>query len=509
MSQTLKPSGVSGGHNVPHNYRAAMLGEKYPEIVYLDSHSLEISETNRTETGDITFSVWDSASRQLVTRMVPTTSARLQSIRVDVGMPAFDHSYLDEIIAAQCIREIFRGRFDCNYRDRRAEVYIPVQPLDFPEISGQLVSGGTDPTQDAIGRTTGFMTPAFERVLALRGTLAAKYATGVHTVMWQDKTDCSVCSAVPGGIFVGGTQIGDAAGDNVQSLDNSSPANRWDSASDLALGLAATDVVTDMIALNDALIITWADNIDPATATTGGVKVYRNGSATEVEAAGAAIANALYGITRQGTRIVVVGADGKVFQTPTNDILNGWTDISDSTVTGHFLDVAATPQVVYIASADGKAYGLTGAAIEDITSDVDPAGAASSLNAVSVLDNKRGLVHVLFGGSAGFLSENTDAQNSDNWEVQTLGSATITAISGSTWRVLVGGGTTLYERSLLTIENNYEVMPFKAFSFEAGQVLTGNITAIATAEWLYGHNIAAVATDAGEVAYIRSTVQSA
>lgn len=234
----------------------------------------------------------------------------------------------------------------------------------------------------------------------------------------------------------------------------------------------ASQIVTDIYQDGDVIYATYAGNVDPATATTGGIVRIVGGVSTTV----LSLAAGMYGITFAEKKFVAVGATGRLYES--SDGIT-WTLVANTVLAStHFKRVVFEPKTgkCYIAghgAADGAAATWDGNIIVDITSQVGTL-TGKKLQAVKVLSSDDAdYAHVAFGGDSGFYSENGDLENNATWTVVPLPTITdtVSAIEGDSWRTYVGAGTKIHQRSIFTKMD---------FATLVSSGITGNITDGAT-----------------------------
>jgi hypothetical protein len=494
MSELPRPVSAFGGHSTNEMFRLYVQGS-YPSFINLDGHSLAMPTQDATEQLDIPDTRYDVASKSLVTTMVATKRTKITKRQASIGAPPWDISVLDELEYTGVVRDYMTLRADCEYCNRRAFIYKSHLALGQFTTSENLVKGGPDPTAELIGRTAPLEVNDIVDFRPLIGRVAKDVgANALYAALWQNAGDCSEAVPCPGGLFVGGGQIGGTAAEILASITTSTA--RFDTVAAINAGLPAGSIITAMILVDNTIVGTFADNINPATATTGGVFYFKNNVVTVGEDSGGVLAEPLYAITREGNRILAVGKGGATYVALKNNLRTGWLEITNA-YTGHFLAVASTGNVTYIASSDGNAYSLTGVVFTDITAVVDPQNDATALNSVTHL----GKGHIMFGGTPGFISENRKADNGGTWTVDIIGggAGTVQTIAGTSERIFIGLDDEIQERSPFTMEN--DIMQFQVFELQGGQTLSGNIRQIVVLDWLYGPNVFAAVTTAGEIVY--------
>lgn len=220
----------------------------------------------------------------------------------------------------------------------------------------------------------------------------------------------------------------------------------------------------------DLRLVGFSDTNVVSTAATGGIVASFDGGLTYALATGVAVP--IHSITKfAGVYIAVGGAGagpGAVFVS-TNGA--NWTAVTSSLLTGvnAMIAVAADEEAFYVSGEGARLLRgeVSGGVIVLSDLSANLGGSPGDITAVAVL----GRDHLMVGGASGYVAESFDGGLTWNLPF-TAGAAAVGAIAGNCFRVLVGAGSTLYERSLLTDS------AFKPVTLKNGATVTGNYTSI-------------------------------
>lgn len=177
--------------------------------------------------------------------------------------------------------------------------------------------------------------------------------------------------------------------------------------------------------------------------------------------------------------------DGKTYTPVSSTLLSATFPISSIAVDeedGVFYMTTLQPKLIKGEYSGGSIV------LTDLTSTL-PA-TLQQLYRVTVLGRK----HIIVGGANGYLAESLDG--GDSWDKPAIsGTGTIAGIAGNRHRTVIGVGSTLYERSVLT---NFD---FKPMTLQTGTTVSGNITAITNPPNEFNYFLAV--TDEGEVIFTK------
>lgn len=242
------------------------------------------------------------------------------------------------------------------------------------------------------------------------------------------------------------------------------------------------------------VLVGFANNIAPATATTGGTLFSVDGGANLTLDSNITVS--VWGVEKFAGQYVAVGgttAGGKVWTSPDG---TAWTEVVsaaipvDQPLTGISVDNDAG--AVYIVGGGGAVLkGRASGGSITLTALTDH-GATGLLRAVNVFGDD----HVAVGGASGFYAESVNG--GADWTTPDVpGTAIVNAIAGTQHRAMVGvasaGG--LFVRDVLT------KFLYEAEDFADGVTVTGDITGVAIdkSDTLENQNYFAAVTDDGEV----------
>lgn len=260
-----------------------------------------------------------------------------------------------------------------------------------------------------------------------------------------------------------------------------------------------SELVTDIYASDDIVIVLAADSLDPTASTAGEIRYSTDGGVTwasAVDDSNVAMAAPLHAISEVPGGFLAVGNGGNAWIS-TDGVT--WTQIVDATLLAATDDLFAiaydkgTGNVLVVGAdaANGLLYQFNGTGVSGAFSDITstlPATVPSSLNSIAVIANG----HFMVGGASGYLVEATGFQNGGTWTAAALSTTnTITYIAGSQLMVYVGAEDELWERNPFTELNFKRMTPTVA--------ITGDVTGAAVRTTQYKDVIGvAFVTSAGE-----------
>lgn len=276
--------------------------------------------------------------------------------------------------------------------------------------------------------------------------------------------DCPGCADVPGLAFVAGGGDGTAAAEAIKTDD------RFSTQAAMSTGAAIGQFVSAYYNDGSLIVEGTTDDFTPGTAATGSLHVSRDGGNTWSTISG--ITAPIYGIDRLGDTLFVVGGTGAGVPVlyKSEDGGKSWSAVSHTLISGTdaFLGIAVDQESGrgYIVGEGGTLLLLqtSGSAVTLTDLSGNLAGSPGALGAIAVLAKD----FIAVGGAAGYYAESQDGGVSFT-QYGVSGSTAIAKIAGDRWRTVVGAGTKLYERSVLT---NYE---FQEVTLENGVSNTGTI----------------------------------
>lgn len=301
--------------------------------------------------------------------------------------------------------------------------------------------------------------------------------------------ECAGCDSTIGldAIIVGGDGT---AAPTVQVTDN-----RFGTVTSKSVG-AATDVGKDVVTIGDNVVVALYTGASFAAATAGKLYVSSDRLATSpVQITG--LVDVLSKFAVNGNTVYAVGKDdggAAVMHISTNKGTS-WVPVTSTALpAGALLDVAwdAMAQKLYTVGEDGAVLvgQMSGSTLvlTDISANVDEA--TTDFTTVVVLDYN----HIFIGGSGGVALESRDG--GVTWTtVVVAGTTAITAADGDKNRLVVGAGTNIYIRDVLTQGN------FRAVTLEYGQTLAGVVADVTMAPENF--NLFVVTTVSGEVVVLK------
>jgi hypothetical protein len=506
FEENQKPRDALGVYN-ESSRQMLYMEAVYPQVYALPSHGFTLTAQEESEPSKAPVTEWNAFTRQLERKDVTTSRKIVTNVEFEIACPPWTHSRVIEAANAGVQADFLLFRDATEYKDRRVEVYSPSTALKEAIRSENLKMGGLDPQSELVGKTTGATTKTIMEIWAARGEKVNDLgANPLYAVCFANPDYDGVRDEAPGEIIVGGGQLGNAT-DEIMSV-MSSEDSQYDTPNDLSTGLAAGQKVTGLVQVGNLTFASYADNILPASATTGGILVYDGSTVDEVLVAGSPIGEALYAIVydSENQRVIAVGKGGKIYTISRTNYLVA-TDRSDATVTDDMISIAVSRGTGYIATDNGNAYTFSGVTLTDITEEVVGAIEPSELNRVAYLGNE----HIAFGGASGFFSESDDG--GVTWRPTQInnGVGNVRAIAGQAWRIFVGIDDTLFERSALSLQAGDQVddsLKWREFALEGNVALSGNIRDIAMLNWMNGPNVFVAVTEASEIVYLRAAVSS-
>ena len=408
---------------------------------------------------------------------------------------------MDELVEGGGIHAVVRSRVDCDYCDRKGFVYLPDAPFGVIKETDNLVSGGTEDVEEAVGRTSEFSTQAKEIYRPLELIIGdASVGNNLYAAVWDEGDGCNAAGFCPDEAIVAGQN------DAFMAV-LSTVTDKFDTTTTITTGLGVGNIITDIEIFGDLVVGTWTDNIDPTAATDGGVFIYQNGAVSQGLSGGAVLGIPMYGITKQGNNFIAVGQNGAVYQASRVTPLV-WTQITNTLTTEDLvaIDADESTGVSYIASKTAEAYTLLGINLTDISANVKAGATPASLESVKVLGDD----HVAFGGATGFFAEHRNASlvsATNQFTVQTLNSGTgsVNDIEGNSWRTFAAIASKIFERSIITL--NEDVMTFLELELVSGAV-AGNYMSLDVAHRFGAPNYLVAVTDTGEAIYAKPCTAS-
>ena len=325
-------------------------------------------------------------------------------------------------------------------------------------------------------------------IFGLRGRIVRTNANPLHTVSFCDR-DCVNCQeSCTVGVF------GGAAADTGLTDDMFATDTAYDVTAVTTILPAAIFTDEECLGGNGSVVYTYADTIDPATATTGGIAYTLEGEGGALIDVGLTVA--FFAVFAAGGRYIAAGSGGAVYES--TDLLN-WTQLAAAVTTTDFYSGVYDPYTgdIWLVGVDGgadAAYKLEGGSLIDVTTVVNGGSAGTGFRSIGLLGNG----HVAVGSLDGRLLESvsTPTEAAFTQVYLNAGGNPITVIVGDRSRQIIGVGTQLLERSVLT-NRDFTAVPF------TGTAPTGNYTdgdlCLESNEIYNGANTFIFVTDDGEL----------
>jgi|SRR3990172_7449599 len=395
---------------------------------------------------------------------------------------------------APCKRDFFAVAKCTDDDARYAHFYaFPRSVLDESEQANELIVTTGDAV--AVDRQAMLHTPRTNLYWALGVDEQQTDTEALYAIAFRF-ADCQSCPLDPHQLGVYGG--GDGTGVPIYK----STDDRFATSSAISNSIPSGSIITDLFTNGNVIVATYADTIDPVTATTGGIAYSTDGGTTVSVASG--ITNALYGVTQGAGYYWAVGKDGVIVRARN---LASWSTFTQTVFAtpDALYKIAHDPNTNYLyvcgwTGADGVAGRINGNSITDISTDVNVTG--KKLYDVAVLGNEgsapiEDFNHVVFVGQAGTMRENEDAASGGTYTSVAVAATTddLYFVGGDKIRTIVAGGTRVYERSPLYEDDTI----FTALPVNPGTTVTGNIRGGATGETWEGASHFAFVTSTGEV----------
>jgi len=423
-------------------------------------------------------------------RVVPYTYVKRAAVETSrtytVGFPsgALWTPAMEFALRAGCTKDFYLVFLCPEDRQYRHWVALPDATLNPPIEAEDIITTGED--TNMVTMTSELQTPQQVRGFELGTEIVYDVGGTVKSNAIAFLTqDCAGCDYQPGlaVITVGGD--GTAIPSVIISED------RFATVSTSTVGTAA-DRAKAIYSNGDTLVLAVYTGATFAAATVGEVQVSQDRGSTWTEITG--LVDVIAGIAGNESTVFAFGknADGDAVLHMSTNAGASWT-ASTSTVlpTGSALMGGAWDNEqgrLYLVGEGGTL--LVGRIVgsnltlTDISANLP--GTPGDLLAVAVLGEN----NILVGGAAGYAAESRDG--GVTWEtVIVSGTTAITAIAGNKHRAMVGAGSNLYERTVMTKN------AFKKVTLELGQTLSGTITSLVMGPE-GNFNLFAGTTDAGE-----------
>jgi len=298
-----------------------------------------------------------------------------------------------------------------------------------------------------------------------------------------------VCKSCSGGLFDNG----------IVFLSDSTPAAPNALITEDRFGTYATPVVaatstyfaTAAVEVGDVVILGLSDDSDPATGAAGAVRLSLDGGVTWFSPLSAtAPAVPIYGLAVFDNAYYAVGGGGEIWKS--EDVVN-WEQITHTATTAALtaISVDEDNQRAYISGLASTLLVIENNAVIDLSASLAAAGLApgTALYAVAVFDDD----FVAVGGAGGVYYETQDGFTNIS-AVSLAGLLTdVRVILGSKYRQVVGMGTSIVMRDLLSRMN------YSAVALRFNQTVTGAIRAGAMGYGPHGDNLFILGDVTGDV----------
>lgn len=458
------------------SYRLLMQDATYPNLIALDCGfgvgQPEYDETNAVER---TFYCYDKRAGRLVPKTEVLYGASVRKIRYPISLPKGKTLYspIHQFAGKNCPRDLFMV-YICppNQEDNH---FIRMPNGRFGAVKQDSVFIEHDGDQDGTPYTASSELTVTEQqtYYHLVANKVQDITNSLSAIGWIFG-ECVECDAFE-------HRVGLYGGTNILARTT----NAFGAGTTITTGLASTAVINGILADGNTIIAVYTDT------TNGGVLKSVDGGLTFTNVSPASC-KPLNDVIRAGSAYYAVGGTGYIIKSVDG---SNWTVVANTVAASATLtDLAYDPKSrqIYIAgdaSSAGVALMITSSgAIIDISALVQgSAGSLPILHAVHVLGEK----HIAFAGATGFFSESTDGGGV--FANATVGSSALKVLMGDSFRTFLGGGTSLYQRSIST------EMAWKAATFAPGVTVTGNFLSGAEGNNSQGANYFGAVTDAGEI----------
>ena len=480
-----KPMSMSGGTTIDTQY-PLYVEDVYPQVMQMDGHSFV--QTNVAETAPPEVPLPIVVDGKIIMSSIMSTRKYISRVEYQIGIPAWQYSVLEEIVAAGASPDIIRIRAECDECNEEAYIYTPTNPPSELKETDNLTSGGLDGSENLIGKTTDFAVVLPQRMMGMTyAVVRDDIAQALYAVGWIEGTACSLADFCPDDIIAAG------AASLLELV--ATVATKWDDETVIA-GVTPAHFITDIAVRKGVVAVTFANDLDPALAITGGIAYYRDGAVAIALVDGIANTDPWYAVDWVDKRWVAVGQAGAIAVTDTNN-MEDWTSVVQTVTAGHLMDIAGDTSngIFYIVESAGGAFTLKGSIMTDITALVDPGTLLTTLHSVAVVYPD----HVLYGGDTGYVMENTAASVGGVFTATTLGANNIESITGDRWRQWFGHGAELFERSVLTMSEDR--LAYEQVDFLGSQAPTGDIMALDYVRRFNGPNFLVGVTDDNELIF--------
>lgn len=377
----------------------------------------------------------------------------------------------------------FYARYLCPELPEYEIAYIyPESLLDQPSEVNDFITNTTD--TEVLSEQTTLRTTERKILWAIGVSAVADQVNPLNAVAFNLE-DCVGCTSDVWVSLIAGGAPTALASPFAQLTEN-----RFTNVSAVATGIPVDSIITGVYSSGDVRLYSFSDG-PIATGTVGGVAASFDGGLTW--ALDTNITAPMYAVGKFNDVYIAVGGTGAgigLVYSSTNGL--EWTAVTSTALSGttalYRMAVDTVGNAFYFGGEGGKLYKgtLVGGTIDidDISANLPTV--SSLISAIAVLAPG----HVAVGAAAGYVAESFDAGADFNLTPFTSASA-VTGIDGTCYRTVIGAGTKVYERSILTSQ------AFKVLA----STFTGDVTDVTMAPGDFNYFV--VTTDDGEVLFLK------
>ncbi len=386
-----------------------------------------------------------------------------------------------------CYADFF-AKYLCPENSEFDIAYIyPDSLLDPPSEVNDFITNTTD--TEVLTEQTTLRTTERKILWGLKVTEVVDQINALNTVSF-DLEDCAGCATdVWVSMIAGGVPTALASPAAQITVD------RFTNVTAAVTGIPADSIITGSYSAGDVRLLSFSDAAAVA-GTVGGVAASFDAGVTW--ALDSNITAPIYAVNKFNDTYVAVGGTAAgigLIYTSSNGL--DWTSLAPAAITGtnalHRLAVDGG-SAFYFGGEGGKLYKgvLSGGsiAVTDISANLPTV--STLISAIAVLAPGQ----VMVGAAAGYVAESFDDGDTFARSAFTSASA-VTGIGGSKYRVVLGAGAKVFERSILTNQ------AFKALT----STFSGDVTEVTAAPG--DNNYFAVSTDDGEIVMLNPNFPNA
>lgn len=386
-----------------------------------------------------------------------------------------------------CYADFF-AKYLCPENSEFDIAYIyPDSLLDPPSEVNDFITNTTD--TEVLTEQTTLRTTERKILWGLKVTEVIDQVNPLNTVSF-DLEDCAGCSNdVWVNLIAGGVPTALAA-PAAQLTDD-----RFTNVSTAVTGIPADSIITGSYSAGDVRLLSFSDAVVTA-GTIGGVAASFDGGLTWTLDSN--ITAPMYAVGKFNDTYVAVGGTAAgigLIYTSSNGI--DWTSLAPAAITGtnalHRMAVDGG-KAFYFGGEGGKLYKgvLSGGAIAVTDISANLPTVSTLISSIAVLAENQ----IMVGAAAGYVAESFDGGATFARSAFTSASA-VTGIDGNKYRAILGAGTKVYERSILTNQ---------AFTVKVS-TFTGVVTEVTMAPG--DNNYFAVSTADGEIVFLNPNFPNA